>query len=411
MVRALQGTTGFAAAVGILACALHLGCPSRTRAADHGDGALISVDRAGDLGDLFVFLDPNDSTKVIMAMTVQGFIVPGEAVNFSVFDRSVRFRFELETTGDAKPDKFIDVMFSEKTKATTEQQTATITLPSGAKFTAPTTLSNLSAAASPPVITTDPASGVSFFAGEVDDPFFFDIPGFNRFVASVLRNAADPTQLQRGRDTFAGYNTLAIALSVPVSLLQPVAGNTLGVDARTQRLKTAILKKSGQAVVPRKKRLGPRLFLNLDRMGNPAVNVALVPFARKNEYNLASTEDDAKGKFATDIMTMLTKLGTSQANINVLAQVAVQKGDLLRLDLGKANSGPGGGNNAAAAYPNGRRLGDDTIDTILTIVTNGAITTGDNVNANDVPLRDAFPFFAAPQQPRAPGIIDDNTRN
>ena len=411
MIRALQGTTGFAAAVGILACALHLGCPSRTRAADHGDGALISVDRAADLGDLFVFLDPNDNTKVIMAMTVQGFIVPGEAVNFSVFDRSVRFRFELETTGDAKPDKFVDVMFSEKTMAATEQQTATITLPSRAKFTAPTTLANLSAAASPPVITTDAVSGVSFFAGEVDDPFFFDIPGFNRFVASVLRNAADPTQLQRGRDTFAGYNTLAIALSVPVSALQPVTGNTLGVVARTQRLKTAASKKSGQSVVPRKKRLPPRLFLNLDRMGNPAVNVALVPFARKNEYNLASSEDDAKGKFAPDIIDVLMKLGTSQANINVLAQIAVQKGDFLHLDLGKANSGPGGGNNAGAGFPNGRRLGDDTIDTILTIVTNGAITTGDNVNANDVPLRDTFPFFAPPQQPFTPGTTDDRTRN
>ncbi len=409
MIRAPEFKTRLAAAAAVLACALQLGHPSAALAADHGDGALISIDRAGDLGDLFLFLDPNDNTKVIMAMTVQGFIVPGEAVNFSVFDRSVRFRFELETTGDAKVDKFIDVMFSEKTKA--EQQTATITLPSGAKFTAPTTLSNLSGTAAASVITTDPASGVAFFAGEVDDPFFFDIPGFNRFVASVLTKAPDPTQLQRGRDTFAGYNTLAIALSVPVSLLQPVTGNTLGAGARTQRLKTAASKKSGQSVVPRKKRLGPRLFLNLDRMGNPAVNVALVPFARKNEYNLASSEDDAKGKFAPDIIDVLMKLGTSQANINVLAQVAVQKGDLLHLDLGKANSGPGGGNNAAAAFPNGRRLGDDTIDTILTIVTNGAIATGDSVNANDVPLRDTFPFFAPPQQPSPPGTTDDRTRN
>ena len=197
MIRAPELKTRLAAAAAVLACALQLGRPSAAPAADHGDGALISIDRAGDLGDLFLFLDPNDNTKVIMAMTVQGFIVPGEAVNFSVFDRSVRFRFELETTGDAKPDKFIDVMFSEKTQATTEQQTATITLPSGAKFQAPTTLSSLSAAPASPVITTDAASGVSFFAGEVDDPFFFDIPGFNRFVTSVLRGAPDPTQLQR----------------------------------------------------------------------------------------------------------------------------------------------------------------------------------------------------------------------
>jgi hypothetical protein len=35
---------------------------------------------------------------------------------------------------------------------------------------------------------------------------------------------------------------------------------------------------------------------------------------------------------------------------------------------------------------------------------------GDNVNANDVPLRNLFPFFAPSQQPRDSGV-DDNTRN
>jgi hypothetical protein len=38
-------------------------------------------------------------------------------------------------------------------------------------------------------------------------------------------------------------------------------------------------------------------------------------------------------------------------------------------------------------------------------------TEGDHVNANDVPLRDVFPFLGASQQPRATGEIDDNTRN
>jgi len=46
----------------------------------------------------------------------------------------------------------------------------------------------------------------------------------------------------------------------------------------------------------------------------------------------------------------------------------------------------------------------------LNIITNGSITTGDNVNASDVPPRDTFPFFALSQQPRDTGV-DDNTRN
>ena len=50
------------------------------------------------------------------------------------------------------------------------------------------------------------------------------------------------------------------------------------------------------------------------------------------------------------------------------------------------------------------------VDTFLFLVTNGAVTTGDNVNSNDVAFRSTFPFLAPPQQPRDSGV-DDNTRN
>jgi Domain of unknown function (DUF4331) len=83
----------------------------------------------------------------------------------------------------------------------------------------------------------------------------------------------------------------------------------------------------------------------------------------------------------------------------------------LRLDATIANIGPMGGTNPGAGFPNGRRLADDTVDTLLLIITNGVITTGDSVNASDIPPADTFPFYALSQQPRAPGVIDDNTRN
>ncbi|HZF38819.1 MAG TPA: DUF4331 family protein, partial [Blastocatellia bacterium] len=69
-------------------------------AADHGDGPGVAVDRSADLNDAFLFLDPNDNSRVILAVTVNGFIVPGEAVNFGVFDHNLRYRFELEANGD-----------------------------------------------------------------------------------------------------------------------------------------------------------------------------------------------------------------------------------------------------------------------------------------------------------------------
>jgi hypothetical protein len=109
----------------------------------------------------------------------------------------------------------------------------------------------------------------------------------------------------------------------------------------------------------------------------------------------------------------LTALGTTSNYVSILASVAVTKGDILRLNLTVPNSGSGRGlppTAAADAFPNGRRLHDDVIDILLTLIANGN-ALGDNVDANDVPFRAEFPFLAPSQQPRTLGTIDDNTRN
>ena len=51
------------------------------------------------------------------------------------------------------------------------------------------------------------------------------------------------------------------------------------------------------------------------------------------------------------------------------------------------------------------------IDVLLYLITNQAITMGDNANSNEVPIPNTFPFFAPPTQPFAPGTLDDRTRN
>lgn len=377
---------------------------SAVYAADHGDGPVASLDASADLADAYFFIDPNDPSSAVLITTMRGFIVPSEAGNFGIFDPGIRYRFEIENTGDARPDKFIDVTFGQRTSPAVAQ-TATIRFHSRRTrpivATALATNPSLAGTAPPPVIT-DIGNGVSFYAGVADDPFFFDIPGFNRFVASVLAKAPDATKLNRGRNSFAGYNVLAIVLRVPVAMLKGNS-NIVGLDVLTQRREADGDEHGRSREVD---------FHTIDREGNPAVNVALVPFAKKDAYNAANTQADARGVFAPDIVGTLTALGTNAANIGVLASVAVAKGDFLHLDTSLVNQGVGGGNNAGVGFPNGRRLRDDVIDTELNIITNGLITAGDHVDANDVPFRDAFPFIAAPQQPReGAGNVDDNTRN
>ena len=383
--------------------------PLLARASDHLEAPLVESDQGADIADLYTFLDPNDNSKVILAMDVHGFIVPGENGNLTGFDKDVLFRFNIENTGDAAPDKYIYVNFDAQTSRSVPQ-TAHITIAGKNKedairLTAPTTVGSSTASAAPaPVVTTDAATGISFFAGVTDDPFFFDIPAFNRFVASVLGGKPDVSLLSRGRDSFAGYNIQMITLSVPAALLKGPAGNTIGVSATTLRGRNTHRSEKADP-------FDTDDFVPIDRMGVPAINTALIPFPRKDEYNRSTTQEDAAGKFATDIVATLTALGTDAAHIGILAGVAVTKGDMLRLDTSMANTGLQGGMNAGAGFPNGRRPADDVIDTILFLVTNGALTTGDHVNANDVPFRDTFPFFAAPHQPLDTGVIDDNTRN
>lgn len=399
----MKTTSRLIARLSILASSAFLLCsPFTARAADHGDSPSSANNQTADLADAYLFLDPNDNHRAVLGVTFRGFIVPGEAVNFGAFDPDVHFQVQIENTGDARPDRLITVSFSPRTGAS-DPQTATVTLPNGRRFHAPTTVSTLAAAPPPPTLSLDQPSGTLFFAGEIDDPFFFDIPGFARFVASIRAGSPNPALLQRGRDTFAGYNVMSFVMSLPATMLQGSSAE-VGVSVAALRLI-----KSGGSTGKGKGR-GNRRFEQIDREGNPAINVVAVPFPRKDAYNDATPQDDARGEFAPDIIGTLRSLGTDDASIGILASIAVARGDYLRMRLNVANNGPGGGTNPEAAFPNGRRPGDDVVDTLLFLVANRN-PLSDNANANDVPFRSEFPFFAPPQQPRDAGVIDDNTRN
>ncbi len=410
-------------------------------AADHGDAPALAQDLGSDINDVYGFLDPGDPTKVVLIATVHGFLVPGEARNFGIFDEDVRYSFHIENTGDSAPDMFIDVTFNQtqrpplpegdpaplpgfKDTPRTEQD-AFIKFRgkvpadlAGAKGNthAAVQVANFNEIPDPLVPKLDlknakgDSVGIDFFAGEVDDPFFFDIPAFSRFVTRALAhdiNAA--SEFSRARDTFAGYNTLAIAIRIPVAKLLPSKGNapaTIGIAFSTSR-------KTQHPV--RGDQVGVGGFSQLDRMGVPGINVVFIPYNSKNSYNGATTIDDGKGKFFTLIKGTLDALGTTGTNLTTLVSVTglpgtfpiprggtPGTGDYLRLST-LAATPPG--------FPNGRRPQDDVIDTVLSLVTNGVLTTGDNVNNGGGTLSSNFPFLAVPNQPRYDGAVDDKTRN
>lgn len=388
------------------ALALHFGPTFRTNASDHIDSPTVAQDRGSDLADTWAFLDPNDNSKVVLVMSTQDFIVSGEHFGMAIFDHNIRYRFEIENTGDARPDRFIDVTYS-RGLGRQMPQTATIKLPNDRTVTAPTTIATQEYRPPAQVVTTDRATGVSFFGGVADDPFFLDDTGANRFVASSIANPGKPNKSllgQRGRDTYAGFNTLITAVSVPAEMLR---GNSkvIGINSVTQRRRNQQVLENGQV-------RGSGDWVTVDRDGGPLVNNGLIPPPRKDEYNGASTMDDARGKFEADIVQSLRNLGTDRTHINMILDMAVRKGDILRLDLTVPNTGPGGGNNPAGGFGKmgGRRLSDDVVDAVFTVINNGK-PLGDRVDRNEVAFHDTFPFVSVSIQPFPPGSgADDRTR-
>jgi len=417
--RAIHGLAAFC--LGASACMT----PWLAEAADHGDAPLMAQDAGADMADIYFFLDPNNNKRVILIQTQRGFIVPGEAENLAVFDPQINYRLAVENDGipDASSDINFNIRFSPKT-GPLEAQTATVRVVGAGSseivFQAPTTpVTSRVTKAPPPVVTTDPNSHIQFFAGMVDDPFFFDVPAELLYRESRFANQINPNVFGRGRDTFAGYNVLAIALSVPVDLLLNDNGNkVLGFSGYTERAAVTTRSRAGGLVDDESQG-----FIVIDRMGIPGINTVLVPYDKKDAYNRSTTSLDPVssaatnplgGLFAGDIVATLQALQTGPQAIALLADLAVNFGDYLRLDTTVANKGRAGGVNNGAGFPNGRRLRDDVIDTVVTIINNfePVLPNGkvDRVNNSDGSFLDSFPFLGLPNQPLANGGID-NTQN
>ncbi|HXG85467.1 MAG TPA: DUF4331 family protein [Pyrinomonadaceae bacterium] len=432
--------------------------PVPTGASDHIDGPQLANDHASDINDMYFFLNPNDNSRVVMVMTINPFLISSEIIGQAIFDHNLRYRFEIENNGDAQPDIFFDVRFTRGVGRETGPQIATVQ-PSVANppietrtpfsrerpFNAPTNVPTQGADVNdiePPAlnVTTDSLNDIKFFAGVTEDPFFLDNTAANRFVLSSIRNPGNPNRAifpnragfnatdgsdpnadnqtagqlpgqarnrglnqGAGRDTYAGFNTLLIALDVPVSLIRS-GGNELGLNGVTQRQQTQTVRTDGQVV-------GSGAFITVDREGNPLVNNGLIPPARKDEYNGATTQDDANGRFRADIIQSLRNFGTNDANIQTFLRMIQERGDILRLDLRVPNTGPGGGNNPNGGPANmgGRRLQDDVADATFTLINNDQ-PLGDFVDRNDFEFGNTFPFVAPQVMPNPNGINNRDTR-
>lgn len=160
-------------------------------------------------------------------------------------------------------------------------------------------------------------------------------------------------------------------------------------------------------------------------MGNPLFNEALEALSGKDRYNRTSPPDDAAMfagfALAPELATLLnTVFGTSFAATGRSDLESIFIPDVPRVDTttppvtlsgqaGFNRLGFIGGDTAAGSlgriksggWPNGRRLGDDVVDILLTLIASGPSygalrAVGDNVAANDQVFHRVFPYSATP---------------
>jgi hypothetical protein len=317
---------------------------SPATAADHLDAPALRVAGMGgrDINDVYVFQSPNNPVNTVLVVTVNpfaGMVNPFGTKSERTFDPGVEYDILIDNNGDAVADVTYTTTFSPAV---------------GGLQTLATTRNGVPVASGATGADLAVAGGGTLQASLFDDPFFFDLVGFN--------NGFNFT----GDNTFAGADVSAIVLEVPSTQLQNGANTDIGVWARTVVGGTQI-----------------------DRMGRPAIATALIPTGMKDAFNVGVPADDV-ANFSDEVEASITSLSNA-ANAAALTPIILP--DILTFDT----SDSGG-------FLNGRRLADDVIDAELGLLSDGAVTT-DGVDANDVPFLGAFPYLAAPHLIPEPSTI------
>jgi len=352
-------------------------------ASDHRESPLIQVDPQADITDWYAFLNPHDKSKLVMVLNVSPVHVTVQEGAYH-FSPGVRYRFNIDNTGDGRADKVIDVRFSEF-NVTTHVQTFRAHLPRGIVVNGLVTEGNRATPfPNPPIIAEGP-DGIRIFAGPRDDPFFVDTVGVIRTFGGTGRFT--------GTDALQGYNISSIVVEVPFSLVS--GGQTkIGTWAVTERQDTFYNTDLSDRPGHENRFVeffGP--FHQVQRAGNPAIKVIFIPDELKDLYNATQPHEDPQ-RFAPVLRVAMHQprfTGLTDAEIERL--IGIFTPDTLKLDVTQP-----------VKYPNGRWLADDAVDLIFSSILNVGIPVFfapgqlDGANNNDVPFSDYFPYLAPPHQ-------------
>ncbi len=345
--------------------------------ADHRDSPRlmtnISFEGNIDINDVYLFQSPTakDSTVIIVTLSpAAGLVGP------ATFHQFCSYEIRIQNTAALADNFMLQLSFSAPDAFGRQNFQLLKQSSKVGPLATPTYLAPMSSIVNEPLAfgpTGRPIAikgGGRVMCGLFDDPFFFDLNAFNRFVmlaeaGAPLAERVAPFMAPNFPSNFFGnFNTLGIVLEVPTaSLLSSKNDPKLGLWVRTVGANEQV-----------------------DRMGRPAINTATIPTQFKNFFNALTPFTD-QALFTNYMVYEITQFyGVTPAYAQGLAATLLP--DLLTIDTSK----PSG-------FLNGRKLTDDVIDAEFKLLTNGALTT-DRVD-NDSVFSNSFPYLGAPQ-PRNP---------
>jgi len=340
---------------------------SLASAADHRDSPTPTGNQGADITDFYVFRSPTTPENVVLIVNSHGFIAPVDNASAS-FDSNARFQIHVDNDGNLVDDLRIDIR---------KAGDSIIAEGLGNTFGVEVT-----PAGAEPIIREDGSRRL--FAGLRDDPFFFDIPGFQAF----LMNRETPVNGLRAADggdpidAFGGTNVLSIVLEVPVASLTGGSDANSGVVGLWVSSETS----GGQ---------------RQDRAAQAIFNAGLIPPdpVVKEAVNQGSPSGDTAAYLDAVVGTIGFLRGVADQAIGGV-QGGGPLGDVAPGALGAALV-PDVVNvdfSQPVVFPNGRQLSDDAIDLTFGIVMNrgGAEGVSDGIDANDKVFLSAFPYMAEP---------------
>ena len=194
------------AIAGALALAIGAG-GGQVNAADHVDAPTAADDAAADITDLYAWAE-GDSVYMVLAFA--GLAEAGEP---ALYDADVLYGFHIDNDGDAIADKDIWVRFGQADTGEWGMQVVG--------------LAGTDALIGPVEQTVEGPLGQRAWAGLRDDPFFFDLEGFQDTLGTGTLS------FDNSRDFFAGVNVTAIV--VQASLDAVSGGESFTMWATTRR--------------------------------------------------------------------------------------------------------------------------------------------------------------------------------